>query len=115
MIFQLFLILFAVFAISKTYRQFKKERVSSYWFTVWTVLWLVVIGVALYPETTDMLARVVGVGRGADLLVYTAVLILYYLLYRSMVTQERLHREVTDLVRQIAILEAKKDQERKRL
>lgn len=108
MIFQIFLILFAVFAIAKTYRQYKKQRVSVYWLTVWSLLWFVVIAVALWPQTTDILATFVGVEKGADLLVYTAVVVLYYLLYRSMVRQERTNKELTDLVRQIAILEAKK-------
>lgn len=107
MIFQIFLVAFALFAIIKTVRQYKDQRVSTYWFGVWGLLWLLVILVALWPQTADRLAAVVGVGRGSDALVYTAVVILAYLEYRSMIRQERLHKEITELTRSIAIKTAR--------
>lgn len=109
MIFQIFLIIFALFAISKTWRQYKKKKVSVHWFVVWACFWIIVIGVALAPQTTDVLAAIVGVERGADLLVYCAIVVLFYSMYRVMVRVERQHQEVTDLVRKIAILESRKE------
>jgi small membrane protein len=103
MIFQFSLILFAVFALVRTYRQYTSETISRYWLLLWSGLWLAVIGVALWPQTTDLVAQYVGVERGADLLLYVAVIVLAYLEYRSMMRQERLHRELTDLVRKVAI------------
>lgn len=108
MIFQGLLILFALFAMTKTWRQYKRKKVSVHWFVVWTCFWLVVIGVALAPQTTDVVAAYVGVERGADLLVYSAIVVLFYAMYRILVRVERQHQELTDLVRKIAILEAKK-------
>lgn len=110
MIFQIFLMLFALFAISKTVRQYKKKKVSRHWFLVWTGLWVVVIGVALAPQTTDVVARYVGVEKGADLLVYCAIVLLFYVMYRMFVRMERQHQELTQLVRKIAVLDAKKQQ-----
>ena len=113
MIFKLTLVLFAFFALHKTYRQYKQKRVSSHWFTIWALFWTIVIFVAFLPETTDVLATYVGVEKGADLIVYIAVLVLTYGMYRVMVGQERLRKDITDLVRQIAILEAKKSEVKK--
>ncbi len=112
MIFQWTLVLLGILSLWKTYRQFKKERVSAYWFSIWSVFWIVVVFVAFLPQTTDLIANTVGVERGADLIVYIAVLVLSYAVYRLMVGQERMRQEITDLVRQIAILEARRDQER---
>jgi small membrane protein len=108
MTFQVLLILFAVFALVRTYRQYKAETISRYWLFLWFVLWVIVIGTALWPQTTDLIAQTVGVGRGADLLLYIAVVVLAYLEYRSMMRQERLHRELTALVRKVAIDRAHK-------
>ncbi len=113
MIFKLTLILFALFALFKTYRQYKKQRVSAYWFTIWAGFWAIVIFVAFLPQTTDLIAEYVGVEKGADLIVYIAVVTLSYAVYRLMVGQEKSRQEITDLVRQIAILEAKKSEKRK--
>ena len=66
-------------------------------------MWAVVVFVALMPQATDVLARIAGVERGADLVVYTAVVVLSYAVYRLMVRQQKLNEEVTELVRTIGI------------
>ena len=78
MIFQIFLIIFAVIALWKTYQQYQKDHVSLHWFWIWVLLWAAVIFVSLYPATTDMVAEFVGVERGADLIVYIAVVVLLF-------------------------------------
>lgn len=103
MIFQTFLIAFSVYAIARSMRQYAQKRVSKYWVAVWSVLWVIVIGVALMPQITDRIAQYVGVGRGADLLVYLAVTFLLYAVLRIMVRQQKISEEITELVRNIAI------------
>lgn len=111
MIFKIFLALFAAFAIFKAWRQYKEKKQSLYWFGLSSVFWGIVIFVAFLPQTTDAVALYVGVERGADLIVYTAVVILSYGLYRMMVQQERFRQEITELTRQIAIRDAKKKED----
>ncbi|MDP2631808.1 MAG: DUF2304 domain-containing protein [Candidatus Uhrbacteria bacterium] len=108
MLFQAILIVFALFAIAKTSKMYKQQKVSVYWFMVWTFFWLVVITVSIWPTTTDIVAGWVGVEKGADLLSYSAIVVLFYAMYRVMAGQERQNKELTDLVRKIAIMEAKK-------
>ena len=108
MIFQIFLVTFALFAILKTLRQYKSQKVSVYWLMVWILFWVAVITVAFVPQTTDVIASYVGVEKGADLMVYSAIVILFYIVYRLLVRTEKQNRELTELVRKIAKLEAKK-------
>ncbi len=108
MIFQIFLILFALIAIWRTTVQYRQKKVSFYWLGVWTFFWLLVIAVALAPQTTDVVARLVGVEKGADLLVYCAIVIVYYALYRVLVKIEKQNRELTPNFRQIALMRAEK-------
>lgn len=108
MLFNIALAAFALFAISRTYGQFANRQVSKYWFITWTTMWIAVVVVALVPQTTDVLARIAGVERGADLVVYTAVVVLSYAVYRLMVRQQKLNEEVTELVRTIGIDRVKK-------
>ena len=60
-----------------------------------------------FPDLTPRVAKSVGIGRGADLVLYCAVLFMlagFFFVYLRLV---RLRRYVTELVRHIAILEAR--------
>lgn len=107
MLFQIGVILFALLVILRTYGQYKKEQVSRYWLLAFSWVWIVVAGSALVPRATDTVAQWVGVERGADMLVYIAVLVLLYGVYRLLVRTQRMHEEITELVRQIALVNAK--------
>lgn len=107
MIFQIVLIAFSLFAIVHATRQYRRQKISFHWLALWSILWLAVILVAIAPQTTDLIAQTVGVQRGADLLVYTAVVVLVYGLYRLYVRMMRVEREITELVRKVAIDNAK--------
>ncbi len=108
MIFQSILIIFAIIVLAKTYRQYQAHKVSLYWAIVWSLMWIILIIVAFTPQTTDIIAKYVGVEKGADLFVYSSIVIIFYALYRILSRQEKMNKETTNLVRQIAILEAKK-------
>lgn len=103
MLFKIFLIVFSLFAIARAKKQYEKRQASWYWAVVWSFMWVVVILVALKPEVTDAVAAYVGVGRGADLLVYVAVVFLLYANYRSLVRQQKMSEDITELVRKIAV------------
>jgi hypothetical protein len=49
----------------------------------------------------------VGVERGADLIVYASIVVLFYAMYRVLIRLERQNKELTDLVRSLAIHEVK--------
>ena len=64
----------------------------------------------LFPHYTNVLAGLVGVGRGADLLLYTFVVFgLFYAVYqyRRQLWQEKVN---TDLARALTLTQAKLDQ-----
>ncbi len=73
---------------------------------LWALLWLAA-GIAMaFPELTVAAARRLGIGRGADLILYCAVVVMmtgFLMVYSRL---RRLQREVTLLARHIAITEA---------
>ncbi len=107
---QILIVVFALFALSRTVWQFKKGTLSFVWLFFWILFWLGVGFVAVLPQTADMVARVVGVGRGADVVIYVSLLALFYLIFRVYIKIEQVEREVTGLVRKLALdeLEEKK-------
>lgn len=103
MAFQIGLIIFAALMLLRTWQQHAHQKVTKQWLISWAVVWTVIIIVALAPQSADLVASVVGVGRGADLFVYIAILFLLYAEYRTLVRTKKLHEQQTELVRRIAI------------
>ncbi|MEK7615277.1 MAG: DUF2304 family protein [Patescibacteria group bacterium] len=108
---QLLIPLFALFAISRTVRQFRKGALTIAWLIVWILFWVLVSAIALSPNTTNIFAQFVGVGRGVDFVIYVSLIGLFYLVFRLFVKIEDVEREITRLVRKLAIEE--KEEERK--
>jgi hypothetical protein len=77
-------------------------------FHIMTVFGLLAAGVVavLAPETTDDLAKLVGVGRGADLVTYLAIIVVMFVLVHYYSKFVELQRKLTELAREMAILRA---------
>jgi hypothetical protein len=76
-----------------------RKRIAIFWLMVWAGAG----ALALFPQGTVLVARALGIGRGADLVLYCtafATLIGFFYIY---VRFRRLDRTLTVLVRQIAI------------
>jgi hypothetical protein len=69
----------------------------------WVGFWLVVGAIVIVPETTSFMARMVGVGRGADLVVYLSIVLIFYIIFQITVKIERVERNITKIVRQVAL------------
>ena len=73
---------------------------------LWALVW-VAAGVAIiWPEVTTVVARWLGIQRGADLILYCAVVVMMIGFLMIYVRLRHLRRELTLLVRQIAIRDA---------
>jgi hypothetical protein len=76
-----------------------RKRVAAFWMTVW-----ISAGVAaIWPDTTVVVARFLGIGRGADLILYCSVLLMLVGFFVVYVRFRRLDRQLTLLVRQLAV------------
>ena len=69
----------------------------------WTVAWIAAGIVIARPDVTSTLANLVGVGRGVDLVLYAAVIALFFLVFRIFIALDRIEREITAVVRRDAL------------
>jgi hypothetical protein len=60
----------------------------------------------IFPNVTNRLAHIVGVGRGADLLLYTTVVAFIFYAVNSYLHRQDERYELHSLARKIALLEA---------
>lgn len=73
-------------------------------------LLFVLIGAAvvfiLWPESTNILAKKLGVGRGADLIFYVSILLFWFIVLKLYARLRRLEKTVTQFMREEAIKNA---------
>ena len=60
----------------------------------------------LFPDTTTEIAHWVGVSRGADLLFYSAILFLFFLILKLYSRLRKIEQKFTELVRNKSLEEA---------
>jgi hypothetical protein len=60
----------------------------------------------IFPELTNDIANFVGVGRGADLINYVVEVVVLFVLLHYYTKFVELQRQLTDVVRELAILRA---------
>jgi hypothetical protein len=101
-IFLVFLVLLIMGLVVLGYRQ---RRISTRNFFFWTVLWTAAATAIIFPNSTMVVARFLGIGRGTDLVVYLSVILILYLLFKVYMRLEQMDREVTKIVRAIALRE----------
>ena len=105
---QILITIFVIFSLLKLFGQKQSNKLSLFNFVIWAIVWLIVLLVFWQPEITSYLANILGIGRGADLVVYLAVLAIIYLLFRVFVRLNKIEAEITKLVRDDAIKNVKK-------
>lgn len=100
---QLLLSVFLIFALSRVILRFRGSQLSPLEFLFWSVLFLAALVGIFFPEQTSQLARIFGIGRGADLVTYVSIAVLFYLVFRIYILIENLRHEITSLVRKIGL------------
>ncbi len=73
---------------------------------VLSAMWVVGAVLAIRPATATDVARLLGIGRGADLVLYCSVLLMLVGFFMVYIRIRRLRANLTELVREIAILRA---------
>jgi len=99
--------IFVGFYLLKARRSANQQAIRRLFIVVALVAGLLAV---LFPHYTNVLAGLVGVGRGADLLLYAFVLFaLFYAVYqyRRQLWQEKVN---TELARALTLTQAKLDQ-----
>ncbi|MFA6307575.1 MAG: DUF2304 family protein [Patescibacteria group bacterium] len=104
---QILVTIFIVFILLKLFLQKQKNKISFLSFLIWVLLWLMVLIVFWLPDTTSYLAAVLGIGRGADLVVYVSILVIFYMIFKIFVRLNKIEDEITTVVRDNAIKNVK--------
>lgn len=105
---QLLLLIFIIFAASRAVLQFRGGTIKFGSLIFWLIIWVLALISIFYPEETTKIARLAGIGRGVDIIVYVSIALLFYLVFRLHVYMENLRTQMSQLIREISLQEVKK-------
>lgn len=109
MIQQLFALAFIVFFISRLFWQKKKDELSTPEFVFWLAFWALAALAIIYIKQIDRLVAGLGFSSlGINVLLYIAVVLLIYFVFRLRLKVEKIERNITKIVREVAIKKAEK-------
>lgn len=103
---QILLSLFAIFAGVRVAGRYRAKELSSGMSGFWLMFWVLVLLTVWLPGAATYLANQLGVGRGTDLVTYASLAVLFYLNFRLLVRLEKMERDITKIVRKVALDEA---------
>lgn len=102
---QILISLFLVMLLWQTFRRWQQAILSVAELAGWSILWLTIGVVFWLPNSATKLANILGIGRGADLVTYIAIIFLLFFIYRLTVRIDKIERNLTKVVRQNALKE----------
>ncbi len=103
MLFQLVLSAAFLGSLYLVWRRHAQNAVSTAVACLWTLGVAAALVVTWYPNAASRIANIVGIGRGADLVVYLALVLLFVLIFNLHVSHVRLERQLTKIVREEAL------------
>ena len=106
--FQVLGILAAAVFVALTLWRLARRRISAGSALAWVLLWTAAALAIAVPESTAVVARLLGIQRGADLVFYCGILGMmagFFLVYSRL---RRVDRELTLLTRRLALHEAER-------
>jgi hypothetical protein len=101
LVLSLFLVL-AIVTVSAGVRGLARKRIVTFWLSVWVAGSVAII----WPRSTAVVAHALGIGRGADLLLYSSVLVMFVAFFYVYTRFRKVDRQLTLLVRRLAIQNA---------
>jgi hypothetical protein len=96
------IILFALFALSRAYLRFRERKISKSEFAFWLFIWLSIIILVLIPEASTKISTFFGIERGVDLLMYSSIIVIFYLIFRLYIKIDQAEQAITKIVRKIS-------------
>lgn len=101
-------IIIGILGLIISFIRFREGKSSLGMLGFWILVWILVIIVSIYPNSTTFFANIFGIGRGLDLILILGLIGCYYLIFKIYTMIEQVESEITNLVREIALNNEKK-------
>lgn len=112
MVIQLILSVFVAIVLIKTIVDLTKKKLRLRKFLLWWVFWIAVLVVFWWPDTTQKIAELLQVGRGADAVFYISIVVIFYTIFKLYSRLDKIDKNQTTLAREIALMRGKQESDK---
>ncbi len=103
MLIQIILIIIIAIIVLRLIAKLRSKELPIKQFWGWLAFWLIAAIAVIWPDLTVQLANTVGIGRGSDLVVYSALIFLFYFIFRLLLRIEKMEKNLTKIVSEEAL------------
>jgi hypothetical protein len=108
---QVIALLFIAFFLARLFFKRQRKEISGNEFLFWLIFWILAALAIIFIKQIDAIVSSLGFsGSGIEVLLYLAVLFLFYFNFRQRLKLERIERDITRLVEYMAINKKKKNE-----
>jgi len=105
---QIIALIIIAFFLSRLYWQKRKNHISFNEFLFWLFFWLVAAVLIIGLKFIDRLVADLGFsGSGIQVLFYLSIAILFYSIFRIRLKMEKIEKDITKIVKNIALKDEK--------
>lgn len=97
-------LILGLMVISKTYLDYKKKNESLFMFMFWTIAWVGIIILSLFPEIiNDALQISMAQKIGTGTFLGVAIVFLFFVIYRVYIKANRLEKKIHKMVTELGL------------
>lgn len=101
---QIIALIIIAFFLARLFWRKQKKQIGANEFIFWLFFWLAAALAVISLKWLDRLVAALGFsGSGIEVLLYVAIAVLFYFIFRLRLRLEKMERDITKVVREIAI------------
>ena len=82
MLYQYIGIIIGIVGLIYSFIRFRESKMSLGMLLIWSVVWIVLIFLSIFPDATVYFADLTGIGRGLDVILILGLIGCFYLIFR---------------------------------
>jgi hypothetical protein len=101
---QSFALLIIAFFLTRLLRQRQKKQITRNETAFWLAFWVLAALAVIFLKTIDKVVASLGFsGSGINFLLYIAVMILFYFIFKMRLKMVKIEKNITDITREVAL------------
>jgi hypothetical protein len=103
-VYQIVVPIISLVGTALTIRQYRRGNNTIFETMLWSSLWIFIAIVAIFPnKTTLFLSKTIGIKDHINAIIFIGLAISFFLIFRMFNTIKKMDRQITELIRKIAI------------
>lgn len=104
---QYFIIILAVLVLARSILSLRRKKLALGSFFIILVLLIALVIIVFIPSIVVALSDFFGIERAKDFMIYAAILIIFFLIFRAYKKIESVERDITALVKKLSLSQLK--------